>query len=206
MAVLINFKICDNSKDCSGIAVCPIKAFYWDRKRRTIAVDNKKCKSCGLCEESCPVGAIRVARTAVDYKRIKSEIARDPRRVSDLFIDRYGSEPKSPAFIIPAEKFKIQILESVQPAVVEFFNHDSIKCLLHSVPVNELFKNVKIKYRKIEVQENDGLLRRYKIKKLPSLIFFKDGGVVGKVEGYYGIGDKKELLEKVNRIISKIKK
>jgi len=57
-AVLINFKICDNFKDCSGIAVCPTKAFYWDRKKRTIAVDNEKCKSCGLCEESCPVDAI----------------------------------------------------------------------------------------------------------------------------------------------------
>ena len=206
MAVLINFKICDNFKDCSGIAVCPTKAFYWDRKKRTIAADNEKCKSCGLCEESCPVGAIRVAKTAADYKRIKSEIARDPRRVSDLFIDRYSSEPKSPAFIIPAEKFKVQILESVQPAVVEFFNHGSIQCLLHSVPISELFKNVKIKYRKIEVQKNGRLLKQYKIKRLPSLVFFKNGGIAGKVEGYYGVGDKKELAEKVNRIISKIKK
>jgi len=41
MAVLINFKICDNSKDCSGIRVCPMKAFFWDEKRKTVAVEKK---------------------------------------------------------------------------------------------------------------------------------------------------------------------
>ncbi len=204
MAVLINFKICDNSKDCNGIAACPIKVFYWDEKRETIAVDNKKCKSCGLCEKSCPVGAIRVARTAAEYKRIKSEIAKDPRRVSDLFIDRYGSEPKSPAFVIPATKFGVQILESVQPAAVEFFNKDSIQCLLHSIPISELFRTIRIKYSKIEVARKDKLLKQYKIKKLPSLVFFKNGKMTGKIEGYYGIVDRKELVGKVNKIISKI--
>lgn len=30
MPVLINFKICDNAKDCSGIAVCPTGALSWE--------------------------------------------------------------------------------------------------------------------------------------------------------------------------------
>ena len=128
----------------------------------------------------------------------------------------YQYDPDAPAFELPglffneSELFALlaseRILESVQPAVVEFFNHGSIQCLLHSVPISELFKNVKIKYRKIEVQKNGRLLKQYKIKRLPSLVFFKNGGIAGKVEGYYGVGDKKELAEKVNRIISKIKK
>ena len=29
MAVSINFNICDNSPECSGIAVCDYDAIYW---------------------------------------------------------------------------------------------------------------------------------------------------------------------------------
>jgi len=119
MPVLINFKICDNSKDCSGIEVCPTGAFYWDEKKKTIAVDNKKCASCGKCEAACPVHAIHVARTEEESKKIKKEIDADPRKVSDLFVDRYGAEPTEPAFLISEKKFDAQILKSTQPAVVE---------------------------------------------------------------------------------------
>ena len=204
MSVLINFKICDNSKDCNGIAVCPIKAFYWDEKKKTIAVDETKCISCGKCEESCPVDAIRVARNEKEFKKIKKEIDEDPRKASDLFVDRYGATSVSPAFLISPDKFEIQILESTKPAVVEFFKNSSIKCLLNSIPIKELV-NIDVKYRKIDLSNDDSLLKIYKIKELPSLLFFKNGKLIGKIEGYYKTGSEKELKKRVDEIIKKIK-
>ena len=201
MSVLINFKICDNSEDCSGIEVCPNKAFYWDKKNKTIAIDDSKCESCGTCEKSCPVGAIRVVKTEEEYRKIRKEIDEDPRKVSDLFIDRYGAEPIHPAFLVSQDKFDAQILKSTKLAAVELFNHNSIKCLLYSIPIKELFKDVEIKYRKIKA-EDDTLLVKYKIKELPCLLFFKDGKLIGKMEGYYDNKKKKELNEKINKIIS----
>ncbi len=202
MAVLINFKICDNSKDCSGIEVCPTGAFYWDDKRKTISIDNKKCISCGKCEEACLVGAIRIARTEKEYKKIKKEIKEDPRKVSDLFIDRYGAEPVGYAFQTPLSKFNVQILEATKLAITELFSRNSIKCLLHSIPIKELLKNIDTQYRKIEVKESDSILKKYKVKGLPSLLFFKNGKIIGKTEGYYDFREKKDFLKKINKILA----
>jgi NAD-dependent dihydropyrimidine dehydrogenase PreA subunit len=203
MPALINFKICDNSEDCNGIAVCPIGAFYWDKEKKTIAVDNSKCISCGKCEASCPVHAIRVARNDEEYKKIKKEIDDDPRKVSDLFIDRYGAVPVHPAFLISENEFDVQILRSTKLAAVEVFNRNSIKCLLHSIPVKELFRTVNLKYRKLKV-EDDALLKKYDVKQLPSLLFFKDGKLIDKIEGYFGDKSKTELTNKVAAVLKKL--
>ena len=51
MSVLVNFKICDNAKECGGVEVCPVGAFSWNDEEETIVLDNEKCISCGLCEK-----------------------------------------------------------------------------------------------------------------------------------------------------------
>lgn len=122
MPVLINFKICDNAKECNGIEVCSTGALSWDEKKKTIIIDNSKCISCGKCEEACMVDAIRVAKDEKEYKRIKKEIDQDPRKVSDLFIDRYGGTPIHPAFLIPENKFKVEVFEASKPTAAELFN------------------------------------------------------------------------------------
>jgi thioredoxin 1 len=200
MPVLINFKICDNAKECNGIVVCPVGALSWNEKKKTIVIDNKKCISCGKCEKACMVNAIHVAKNDAEYKKIKKEIDDDKRRLSDLYIDRYGAQPINPAFIITPDKFKTEVLESNKLVAAELFNNDSIMCLLFSVPFKELFKG-DIKYRKVET--DDTLMKKYGVKKLPSLLFFKNGKLLGKIEGFYHKDKKKELTEKINKIISK---
>ena len=202
MPVLINFRICDNSRDCSGITVCPVGAFYWDKKKKTITVDNQKCINCGRCEKSCPVGAIKVAKTKKEYQKIKQEVKNDPRQVSGLFVDRYGAEPIHPAFLIDKSKFDIQILQATQLAVVEFFSQDSIKCLLYSIPIKDLLGGLpKIKYRKIRIKYGDELLNKYKIKQLPALTFYKNGEMIEKIEGYFDKNKQALLKEEIGRII-----
>lgn len=121
ISVLINFKICDNSPDCNGIKVCPQDAIYWDQDEEELAIDNEKCVSCGKCEETCEVGAIRVAHSESEYEQIKQEIEDDPREVSDLFVDRFGAEPISQTFQTPPDKFYIQILRSTKLTALEVF-------------------------------------------------------------------------------------
>ncbi len=201
MPVLINFKICDNAKECNGVAVCPTGALTWDQKKKRIKVDNEKCISCGLCEKSCMVEAIFVAKDEKEYKKIEKEIKSDRRKVTDLFVDRYGAQPVGLAFLITEEKFELEVLGSDKLVAVEMFEDDSIMCLLKSIPVKELLKDYSVKYRKMETDKK--LAKKFGIKKFPTLAFFQKGKMIGKVEGYYDKKKKEELVKKIKAIIKK---
>ena len=201
MPVFINFKICDNAEECLGIEVCNTGALYWDGKKKSIVIDNLKCTDCGLCEEACEVHAIRVARNDKECKKIEKEIDNDPRKVADLFIDRYGATPIHPAFQMKEDQFEKEILRSVKLTALEIYNEDTIECLLNSIAIKDLFKDKDIKFRKLIVKDRN-LIKKYKIKKLPALLFFNAGKLINKIQGFYSIKQKKELTDKVNNIIN----
>jgi NAD-dependent dihydropyrimidine dehydrogenase PreA subunit len=199
LPVLINFKICDNAEECNGIASCPTGALSWDSKKKTIKIDNSKCVSCGVCVPVCMVNAIHVAKTKNDYDKIKKEINADPRKISDLFIDRYGAQPLHKAFLTAQEKFDVEILKYHGMVAVEFFDGDSIKCLYKSIPIKDLFEGFNSRYRKVAVDES--MLVRFSIKQLPALLFFNSGNLVGKIEGHFEPEKKAEIDSKIKSIL-----
>jgi Fe-S-cluster-containing hydrogenase component 2 len=201
MSVLINFKICDNAKECNGIAVCPTGALSWDAKKKSIKIDNKKCINCWKCEKGCQVSAIHVAKNEKEYAKLKKEIDEDPRKTSDLFVDRYGAQPIHTAFLISDSKFQLEVLESDKLVAVECFDDDSIMCLLKSIPMKDLLEDYSVKYRKMITGKE--LLNKLKIKKLPALLFFKEGKLLGKIEGYFDKSKKDVLMGKIKSILKK---
>lgn len=201
MAVLINFKICDNAEECGGIASCKFKALSWDKKNKTIKIDNSKCTSCGSCVRSCEVGAIHVAKNDEEYSKIKKEIDDDPRKIADLFLDRYGAQPILPTFLVEEISFNRGTLSSSKITAVEFFESDSIQCMLKSIPFTRLFKDLDINFCKVELTTGN-LRKKYSIAKLPALLFFKDGEMIGKIEGYFDTTRENELIEKIQNIVA----
>lgn len=203
MSVLINFKICDNDKACSGMSICPKKVFTWDSEKNTLVIDNNKCISCGLCEKACMVSAIKVAKNEIEYKKIKEEIENDKRTINDLLIDRYGSKPLDEAMIGKEIEIESKI-KANRPMIIELFNEESIQCLLHSIPVKKIadYYNKETRYRKVETKTNL-LIDKYKIKQLPALLFFYNEKFVGKIEGYYSIEQKEELFNLIEKFMNK---
>ncbi len=201
MSVLINFKICDNAVECSGIEVCPTGALFWDEENKTIGIDNSKCTSCGTCESSCPVNAIKVAKTDEEYEEIKKAIDEDPRKISDLFIERYGAMPIHPDALISYDDLDKEIDIIKKSLLVELFREDDLECLRRSIPIREMIPGEDIVFRKVDVKNDVETSEKYAVSKFPCLIFLKEGKILGKVEGYFGEKDRDVFQNKINQMI-----
>ena len=209
MPVLINFKICDNCDACNAIGVCPTKAFKWNKEKKTLEVDKNKCVNCGLCAtspESCQVGAIKFAKNEEEYIKLKNDIENDKRTIADLMVDRYGGQPINMPFYCNENEIN-KVLTTSKICMIEVYEDDSLECLIKSIPIKELINNIKeeVLYRKLEVQTNE-FMKKYDINELPSLLFFRDGKILGKVEGYYDETQKEKLIEKICAIIGEVNK
>ena len=199
MSVLVNFKICDNAKECGGIAVCPTGALSWNEEKETIDIDNEKCISCGRCEKECPIGAIMVAKNDEEYKKIQQEIDEDPRTTKDLFVDRYGAVAISDFFKIELDYIK-EKSEKHCITLIEIYNPDTAECLLKSIPVKELTKNLP-KDTLFYKAESDKIIDEYEMLDLPSLLVFKNGKLLGHIDGYYTTDEKEEVISRLNHIL-----
>lgn len=202
MAVLINFKICDNAKECGGIEVCPTGALSYDDEKESIFIDNDKCISCGRCESECPIGAIMVARSDDEYDKLKKEIDEDKRTTKDLFVDRYGATPLSEFFMIKANEIKNKV-NNENITLIELYNDDSIQCLLKSISIKDLTKHLPKDTLFYKVDSNEEICNKYNVKELPSLLVFKKGKLLGHIDGYYTTDEKEKLLIELNKIIEK---
>lgn len=201
MPAIINFKICDNARECSGIAICPTKAMHYDEEKQTIVIDKEKCTSCGLCRPECPIGAIQIGRTDEEYLQCQKDIDEDPRTIKDLFVDRYGASPISEFFLINSNQLKEKI-QNENITLIEAYNPIEAQCLLKSIPIRDLTEDIEedIQYYKLEPSEDIKI--KYNINELPSLLIFRKGELLGKVEGYYTIDHIDEVKEKIQKIIN----
>ena len=199
MAVLVNFKICDNAKECGGVAVCPTGALTWNEEKETLEIDNEKCIACGMCESECPIGAIRVAHDDEEYKKLQKEIDDDPRTTKDLFVDRYGAVPLSEFFMIEGNEIDSRLTEGI--VLVECYEDETIQCLLKSIPIKEITYGMPKDTLFYKVAADDDLKEKYDLTELPALLVFKNKKLLGKVEGYYEVDQKDEFISKINELL-----
>jgi len=201
MAIKFNFNVCDNSPECSGKAVCPTGAIYWDElgdnalgEKGILCVDNAKCISCGKCvgEDGCPVGAIIFAETEDILSELTKGLELDIKKVKALFVERYGAEPIDESICVISDDLVNHLHSGI--VIVEEFAEWSIQCLLNSIPIQSIVEKVKmqsgvesVKYFKCDCSES-----KDEDDVLPSLKIYIDGKLNIQVDGYY---DETQLNE-----------
>jgi len=199
MKALINFKICDNAKECGGIAACPTNAMYFDETKKSIIVD-ETCINCGLCEKECPIGAIMVANNDKQYQKYISDIENDSRTTKDLFVDRYGSASLSEFFLIEGKEFEEKTKQNIL-TFIEAFDSEIAECLLKSIPIKAITDKITEEVYYYKIDKDELISKQQAIKEYPTLLIFKQGNLLGKIEGYYSIDQKDDFKAKIDQIV-----
>jgi len=207
MPPIINFKICDNTENCSLIKKCPRGVFGWDAKHKTLTVNDRRCHKCvGECVNLCPVKAVSFGATDEDCRRIAGEIERDTRTITELFIDRYGAMPIDDAFVfeLSPENFK-KCINVQRPMIIEFNSRDNMACLLKSVPIADIQEQYHpdAAYAKFLIKEDE--MKRYGITQTPCLKFYYNNELLGQIDEYFEKDSKYTYLDQIYKIGRMIK-
>lgn len=208
MSVFINFKICDNAQECSGVAVCPTEALSWDESKKSVIIDNTKCISCGRCVMECPAGAIRVAHNAIEERVIAKDYENDPRTIKDLMVERYGASPVNETTLISIQEAEEVIKKEFPLIIIEVIDSDDTPCLINSVPITEIFGFEDYEYYKVVNGDElyDSFAKRNDIKVCPSLLVFKNGVILARKEGSVENGNYIERAEFIKDMKEALKK
>ncbi|MDD5252893.1 MAG: thioredoxin [Candidatus Omnitrophota bacterium] len=93
--------------------------------------------------------------------------------------------------------FKKEVLESKQPAMVDFWATWCGPCKMIAPFIDELAKEYagKMKIGKIDVDSNSKVATEYGVMSIPTIIFFKDGKVLNQIVGAVSKLDLKRNIE-----------
>jgi len=102
---------------------------------------------------------------------------------------------------ITSDVFKNEVLESDKPVVVDFWAPWCGPCRMVTPVLEEISQkmNGKIKFVKLNTDENQKTAMDYQIMAIPSLLIFKDGHEVDRIVGFV---PQEQLEADLQKIIS----
>lgn len=82
--------------------------------------------------------------------------------------------------------FKKDVLDENMPVVVDFWASWCGPCKMLSPVVDKISENYngKVKFMKLNVDENPVTSNMYGVSSIPTLLLFKDGKALGKIVGF----------------------
>jgi hypothetical protein len=156
--------------------------------------------------EFCDVKAIRYGATAEEYQKIEREIERDPRTITELFIDRYGAMPVDDAYVFELTPDRLRKRINVRrPMIIEFNRRETIACLLRSVPIADIQEQFHpdATYAKFFIKESE--FEQYGVTKTPCLRFYYNNELLGQIDDYFEKDYKYAYLDQIYKMGRKIK-
>jgi thioredoxin 1 len=101
---------------------------------------------------------------------------------------------------VDKKNFEAEVLKSKLPVVVDFWAEWCGPCRMMGPVFDELSKeyNGKIKFVKVNVDDEEVLASNNDIRGIPALVFFKNGNEIDRIIGY---NPKDVLKKKINEIV-----
>ena len=105
----------------------------------------------------------------------------------------------SVAITIDESNFDREVTKSAQPVLVDFWAEWCGPCKMIAPVLDEIAREKAgtVKVGKVNVDNNQSLSARYKIRSIPTLLFFKDGQLRDQITG---IASKKDLLSRLESL------
>jgi len=101
---------------------------------------------------------------------------------------------------ITEANFEDEVINSSQPVVVDLWAEWCMPCRMIAPIIEELAQeyNGKVKFGKLNVDENRNIAVRYSIQAIPTLLIFKDGQLVQKL---VGLRSKADLEREIDSLL-----
>ena len=105
----------------------------------------------------------------------------------------------SAAITVDESNFDDEVIKSAQPVLVDFWAEWCGPCKMIAPLLDEIAREKAdaVKIAKVNVDDNQSLAFKYNIRAIPSLLFFKNGGVCDQVTG---MTSKKDLLSRLDAL------
>ncbi len=103
------------------------------------------------------------------------------------------------AFTLNGDNFEQEVLKSEQTVLVDFWAEWCSPCRALGPVVEEIAADFEGRARvaKVDVDQNKSLAAQYAINSIPTLLFFRDGEVVDRIQG---VVSKSELAVKLTAL------
>jgi len=98
------------------------------------------------------------------------------------------------------QNFEKEVLRSKVPVLVDFWAVWCMPCQKVAPLVEELSNEYdgKIKFGKINVENDQKVAQQYGIRSIPTLLIFKDGKIASQL---IGVQPKRNLIEKIKEVL-----
>ncbi|MBD5517647.1 MAG: thioredoxin [Lachnospiraceae bacterium] len=103
-------------------------------------------------------------------------------------------------YTFTTENFESEVLQSEVPVLVDFYAQWCNPCKMMAPILEELAEKYdgKVKIGKCDIDEEDGLARKYRVMNIPNMKIFVKGEVAGTVVGAV---EKEELEEEIQKVL-----